>query len=199
MHSSPLPVEGGNVRSGKLLSLEHAAVVPRGHPVVFLELRAEVLRGEKSGQAGDFLSAQFAFHKKAGGMFDPELFEKLKRRLMEFFREPGGQRGLADLEERGQRFDADLLPEVPDQVFPNLVGEVVGFLGALFQCKTLIEFIDFSGGAHSGGPVRIFLHGVQNALAERGLLLRIADRDALGPVETEGPEQFRKKFPGENV
>ena len=92
------------MRSGKLLSLEHAAVVPRSHPVVFLELRAEVLRGEKSGQTGDFLSAQFAFHKKAGGMFDPELFEKLKRRLMEFFREPGGQRGLADLEERGQRF-----------------------------------------------------------------------------------------------
>ena len=54
-------------------------------------------------------------------MFNPELFEKLKRRLMEFFREPGGQRGLTDLKEGGQRFDADLLPEVPNQIFPNLV------------------------------------------------------------------------------
>ena len=131
-------------------------------------------------------------------MFNPELFEKLKRRLMEFFREPGGQRGLTDLKEGGQRFDADLLPEVPNQIFPNLVCKVVGLLGSLFQGQTLIEFIDFSGCAHSGGSVRIFLHGVQNALAEGGLLLGIADRDALCPVETKGPEQFGKQFPGEN-
>ena len=179
-------------------AFEHPAVTARGHSVIFLEFRAEMLRREESGTSGNLFDAQSRFHEKTGGLFDAVLLEKLERGLMKFPAEPIGQGCLTDLEESGQRFHADLLPEVPDQIFFDLVRKIVRILRSYFQRQPLKEFIYPAGGAHDGFRIRLGIHAVQNGLAESRERLRVPDRNALRSVQLEGAKQFGKQFAREN-